>query len=263
MNINEVPNYLKEKSKKLKEMIQEEKEKASDYEALNKLNNTLMVEYLLIQNHQSLVLHILECMKSVQFNNSLIMESSIFQGDQAETPFKYEDLEYLSLFYPLEHLLRIVCLHSQTSDASRYYSKNEKQILEFMLNIERIDHVPSLYNLVKGEVLRETKFKNNWKEIADKFLLFPEEGAADPYTDLNIIYSSLSTKCIELILKNKLDPEKSALIHKDSYFRGSIPKFSKINNVYVLMVGGISYNEISCLKKLEKKINKPIQVLTT
>ncbi len=163
MNINEVPRYLKEKSHKLKEIIQREKDKASDYEALQKLNSTLMVEYELIQNHQSLVLHILDCMKSVQFNNSLIMESSILQGDQAETPFKYEDVEYLSLFYPLEHLLRLVCLHSQTSDASRYYSKNEKQILELMLNIERIDHVPSLYNLVKGEVLRETKFKNNWK----------------------------------------------------------------------------------------------------
>jgi hypothetical protein len=80
MNINKVPGYLKEKSQKLKERIQEEKEKASDYEALNKLNNTLMVEYLLIQNHQSLVLHIMECMKSVQFNNSLIMESAILQG---------------------------------------------------------------------------------------------------------------------------------------------------------------------------------------
>lgn len=43
-----------------------------------------------------------------------------------------------------------------------------------MLNIERIDHVPSLYNLVKAEVLRETKFKNNWREMVDKFVLFPE-----------------------------------------------------------------------------------------
>ncbi len=80
ININEVPGYLKDKSQKLKERIQEEKEKASDYESLNKLNNTLMVEYLLIQNHQSLVLQILEWMKSVQFNNSLIMESAILQG---------------------------------------------------------------------------------------------------------------------------------------------------------------------------------------
>lgn len=157
----------------------------------------------------------------------------------------------------------MICLHSQASDQSRYYSKNEKQILDFLLNIERIDHIPSLYNLVKGEVLRETKFKNNWKEIADKFVLFPEESSSDSYTDLNIIYSALSTKSIELILRNRLDPEKSALIHKDTYFRGAVPKFSKINNVYVLMVGGVSYNEISCLKQLEKKAKKNIIVLTT
>ncbi len=31
MNINDVPNHLKEKSHKLKEMIQEQKDKATDY----------------------------------------------------------------------------------------------------------------------------------------------------------------------------------------------------------------------------------------
>jgi len=40
------------------------------------------------------------------------------------------------------------------------------------------------------------------------------------------------------------------LISKDTYFRGVIPKYSKMNNVYVLMLGGVSYNEISCIKQL-------------
>ncbi len=94
-------------------------------------------------------------------------------------------------------------------------------------------------------------------------VLFPEEGSGDSYTDLNIIYSSLSTKCVELVMKGRLDPERSALISKESYFRGSVPKYGRMGNVYVLIVGGISYNEISCLKQLERQTKKTIKVLTT
>ena len=65
---------------------------------------------------------------------------------------------------------------------------------------------------------------------------------------MNIIYSALSVKIVELILKNRFDPERSSLISRDTYFKGAIPKFKANNKVFLLILGGMSYNEISCFK---------------
>ncbi len=66
-----------------------------------------------------------------------------------------------------------------------------------------------------------------------------------------------------MILKNRFDPEKSSLISRDTYFKGTIPEFNANNKVFVLILGGMSYNEINCFKVFEKHEKKNIILLTT
>lgn len=40
-----------------------------------------------------------------------------------------EDLHYLSLNYPAEHLLRLICLYSQIYPLPSFYSRFEKDLL--------------------------------------------------------------------------------------------------------------------------------------
>jgi hypothetical protein len=51
-------------------------------------------------------------------------------------------------------------------------------------------------------------------------------------------------------MKNKLDPEKSSLVSNNTYYSGVIPKLKKLDQVFVIFIGGVTYNELSCIKLL-------------
>lgn len=89
--------------------------------------------------------------------------------------------------------------------------------------------------------------------------LVPDEPHS--YTQVHITYSALSVRFIELVLKQKLTPELSAMLGKDNFIR--IEREKDMKEVFVFFVGGVTYGEISCLRLLEKELSIKINILTT
>jgi hypothetical protein len=122
-------------------------------------------------------------------------------------------------------------------------------------------HITSLYLLQKAGFLKNSKLRNKWEQLKMHFDLFPDPDDSHSYTQVHITYSALSVRFIELVLKQKLTPELSALLGKENFIR--FEKEKEVKEVYVFFVGGVTYGEISCLRLLEKELKIKIHILTT
>jgi hypothetical protein len=120
-------------------------------------------------------------------------------------------------------------------------------------------HITSLYLLQKAGFLKNSKLRNKWEQLRLHLDLVPDEPHS--YTQVHITYSALSVRFIELVLKQKLTPELSAMLGKDNFIR--IEREKEIKEVFVFFVGGVTYGEISCLRLLEKELKIKINILTT
>lgn len=140
----------------------------------------------------------MEKMSELHFNNLMHIQSGILDSYRTEL----EDMHYLSLFYPVEHILKMICLYSQVYQNGNFYGRFQKELLELVVGNYGIGHVYSFYLLQRLGMLRNQKGKNRWQQIAQLFELIPIEPHS--YTKVHVLYSSLSVRFIELVLKNQL-----------------------------------------------------------
>lgn len=82
-----------------------------------------MPELILMQYHKSIVSFILMHLNECQFINTATLESACIQTCQ-----RAEDIKYLSIFYPIEQVMKLEVLSSQISDIGNYFSRYEKKI---------------------------------------------------------------------------------------------------------------------------------------
>ncbi len=141
--------------------------------------------------------------------------------------------------YPADHLLRLICLQSQTYSLPNYYQRHEKDLLEVMGNYSN-QHILSLHQLQQLGWLRNSKMKNKWEEIVQAYSLLPKEES--PYSKVYIKYAPLSVRFLEMLIKGQLSPETNALLGRDNnYISGIDNQHRPIKNLYVFYVGGITY----------------------
>lgn len=159
---------------------------------------TVGVNYEQIQNHKAIIEFLMGKMGDLHFYNLVTLESALLDAGKID----FEDLHYLSLQYPAEHILRLICLYSQVCPNASFYSKYERELLEVMVNNYPPSHICSLYKLQKIGLLKNSKVKNKWEQISQLLDLVPVEPHS--YTKVHVLYSALSVRFIELTLKNKL-----------------------------------------------------------
>jgi hypothetical protein len=174
-----------------------------------------------------------------------------------------EELRYLALSYPPEHMLRLLCLYSQLYPMPTFYNRYEKEMLELMVgDYQNSRHIYNFHLLQKAGLMRNSKTKNRWEQIVQAYDLLPTEYHS--YTKVFIKYSALSVRYIEMLIKGRLSPEANALLGRDNnYLAGLEKEGKKLKELYLFYVGGITYGEISCLRLLERELNVKIIIMTT
>lgn len=205
------------------------------------------VKYEQANNHLSIINSILNAMnQQMHFRNLINIEMDILEQNKVD----FDDLHLLTLNYPPEHLLRLICLQSQIYPLPNYYQRYEKDLLELMGNYSN-EHILSFHHLQQLGWLRNSKIKNKWEEISKAYSLFPKQESF--YNKVYIKYAPLSVRFLEMLIKGQLSPEANALLGRDNnHLRGIDSEQRTIKHLYVFYVGGITYGEISCLRLLEK-----------
>jgi hypothetical protein len=127
-------------------------------------------------------------------------------------------MHYLTLEYGVELILRLICLYSQVFLNANFYTRYEREILEVIAGNYSPTHITSLYLLQKAGLLKNSKARNKWEQLKLALDLLPDEPHS--YTQVHITYSALSVRFVELVLKQKLTPELSALFGKENFVRG-------------------------------------------
>lgn len=78
------------------------------------------VKYEQANNHLSIINTILNAMnQQMDFRNLVNIEMDILDKGK----INFEELHYLTLSYPPQHILRLICLLSQTYPLPNYYSR--------------------------------------------------------------------------------------------------------------------------------------------
>lgn len=165
------------------------------------------------------------------------------------------------MFYPIQQVLKLEILSSQVSLYSNYFSKYEKKIYQNIFNCYNPAHLLTVRNLVDRAILRNSKQPLKWKEICEKYDLIPDQPRS--YTYIHTIYSALLVRFTELFLTNNLNLESINLLSTSNVLKGSFKKIRSGDNVYIYIIGGVTYPEVGCWRILGKKLGLNFIIMTT
>lgn len=85
------------------------------------------------------------------------------EANTIQTCERAEGLEFLSVFYPIQQVMKLEVLSSQVSDIGNYWGRWEKKIGQFVLQSYHPRHIITVKNLVDRGILRSTKQPLKWK----------------------------------------------------------------------------------------------------
>jgi len=74
------------------------------------------------------------------------------------------------------------------------------------------------------------------------------------YTYIHTIYSALLVRFVEMFLTDNLNVDSINLISNENIKKGSFKKIRSGDNVFIYLIGGITYPEIEAFRLLGKKL---------
>jgi hypothetical protein len=152
--------------------------------------NRIRVLYEQIQNHREIIQEIINRMNELHCYNLIKIEANLLEEGKTDL----EEFHYLTLEYPPELILRLICLYSQVYLNANFYTRYEREILEIMTCNYSPAHITSLYLLQKAGFLKNGKLRNKWEQLRLHLDLVPDDPHS--YTQVHITYSALSVRFI-------------------------------------------------------------------
>lgn len=125
MCIEEARDFLMKRAEEFKAEMIRRRNEAETVDELEEVLKSVGVDYEQIQNHRDIVKFLIEKMGELHFNNLMQLEGGLLSNGKADL----EDYHYLTLQYPPEHMLRLICLYSQLFPNPNFYSRFEKELL--------------------------------------------------------------------------------------------------------------------------------------
>ena len=207
-------------------------------------------------------------------------ESNLLSGDRQKNLDVYYS-DYMSDKKDLNKLLNLMCIESLTQNGIKYYYNLKRDIL----NIYGFQNIFLLRDLESISLIKDKSSSKKpeipYHQLCSKLNLINPKFTKENITDCSYIYRGycpLMLRLIELALQGKWNKIKDILIKMPgettfpSDERVIFEQNNKIKTIFVVFIGGVSYNEIEGIRYLnlrlkqvfdtsKEKINSRIQLI--
>ena len=191
-------------------------------------------------------------------------ERSLLDGeDQTNSEMYYDD--YISEKKDLDKILNIMILESLSKGGIKNYESIKKDILS-IYGYQKIFLFRNLETLgwlkEKDKISLKKLFTSNFQQIVEKLNLINRDfklGTTDDVSYVSKGYCPITLKLIEKVGENGWSEIKEGLqlipgetIFPNNEYEISNPS-EKVNNIFVVFLGGVTYTEIEGIRYLNRK----------